>query len=87
VDDDKQRPMHTLSKPAQHSPLKIDGAMAAVLAWECRGDAIAAGAVYTGETPELPDEPKPERYTPGMAMNLERQTVPVGDLSGMSSLS
>jgi hypothetical protein len=48
---------------------------------------LPAGAVYTGDTPELPDEPKPERYTPGMAMNLERQTVPVGDLSGMSSLS
>jgi phage terminase large subunit-like protein len=48
VDDDKQRPMHTLSKPAQHSPLKIDGAMAAVLAWECRGDAIAGWCCLHG---------------------------------------
>jgi hypothetical protein len=35
--DDKERPMHTLSKPAAQSPHKIDGAMAAVLAWEARG--------------------------------------------------
>jgi predicted hotdog family 3-hydroxylacyl-ACP dehydratase len=40
--DDRERQMHTLSKPAFSSPLKIDGAMAAVLAWEALGDAISA---------------------------------------------
>jgi stage V sporulation protein SpoVS len=36
--------MHTLSKDRPDSPSKIDGAMAGVLSWEARGDAIAAGA-------------------------------------------
>jgi hypothetical protein len=36
--------MHTLQKDRDDSPNKMDGAMAAILAWECRGDAIAAGA-------------------------------------------
>lgn len=44
VRDDKGVAMYTLSKDRQHSPRKIDGAMAAVLAWEARGDAIASGA-------------------------------------------
>ena len=33
----------TISKEHPHSPRKIDGAMAAVLAYECRGDAVALG--------------------------------------------
>jgi hypothetical protein len=43
VFDDKHRQMHTLSKDRPDSPRKIDAAMARVLSWECRGDAIAAG--------------------------------------------
>jgi hypothetical protein len=44
VYDDDHRQMHTLSKDRPDSPRKIDAAMARVLSWECRGDAIAAGA-------------------------------------------
>jgi hypothetical protein len=44
VYDDEHRQMHTISKDRPDSPRKIDAAMAAVLSWEARGDAIAAGA-------------------------------------------
>jgi hypothetical protein len=44
VYDDQHRQLHTLSKDRPDSPRKIDAAMAAVLAWEARGDCIAAGA-------------------------------------------
>lgn len=44
VFDDDRRRMWTVSKDRPGSPRKIDAAMAAVLAWEARGDAIAAGA-------------------------------------------
>jgi hypothetical protein len=44
VYDDQGRQMHTLSKDRPDSPRKMDAAMAAVLSWEARGDAIAAGA-------------------------------------------
>lgn len=43
-DPDTQRFMHSISKDRPDSPRKIDGAMAAVLSWEARGDAIASGA-------------------------------------------
>jgi hypothetical protein len=42
-DDDRQQ-MHTISKDRRGSSLKIDAAMAAVISWEARGDAIQAGA-------------------------------------------
>jgi hypothetical protein len=44
VFDEKHRQMHTLAKESEDSPNKMDGAMAATLSWEARGDAIAAGA-------------------------------------------
>lgn len=44
VYDDQHRQMHSLSKDRSDSPRKIDGAMAGVLSWEARGDAIAAAA-------------------------------------------
>jgi hypothetical protein len=44
VFDDRGQQMHVLAKDRHDSPRKIDSAMADVLAWECRGDAIAAGA-------------------------------------------
>jgi hypothetical protein len=52
VRDDKGRLMHTISKDRHDSPHKMDGAMAGVLSWEARGDAIAAGAL---------DQPKRSR--------------------------
>jgi hypothetical protein len=86
VDDDRQRPMHTLAKPAHHSPLKIDGAMAAVLAWEARGDAIAARVVQTYEPSELPPEPQPARWEPGTALPADALLVPA-ESGPMGSLS
>lgn len=44
VFDEKHRQMHSIGKDKADSPRKMDGAMAAVLSWEARGDAIAAGA-------------------------------------------
>lgn len=44
VYDEDRRQMWTIGKDRPHSPRKMDGAMAAVLSWEARGDAIAAGA-------------------------------------------
>jgi hypothetical protein len=44
VFDDKHRQMHTIGKDSPDSPRKMDGAMAGVLAWEARADAIAKGA-------------------------------------------
>lgn len=42
--DDDGRKLHVIGKDRPHSPHKIDAAAAAVLSWEARGDAIAAGA-------------------------------------------
>jgi hypothetical protein len=42
--DDEGRPMYEISKDRPDSPRKMDAAMAAVLSWEARGDAIAANA-------------------------------------------
>jgi len=47
VRDDEQRPMHSLQKDRPNSPRKMDAAMAAVLSWEARTDAVAAGATKT----------------------------------------
>lgn len=43
VYDDEGRQMWTLCKESNQTPRKIDAAMAAVLSWEARGDAIASG--------------------------------------------
>jgi hypothetical protein len=47
VFDDQGVQMHTISKDRRGSKLKIDAAMAKVISWECRGDALAAGATKT----------------------------------------
>ena len=44
VYDDDHRQMHVIAKDRPDSPRKMDGAMAGVLSWEARGDAIAADA-------------------------------------------
>ncbi len=44
IKDDEGVPMYDLQKDRRGSSLKIDAAMAAILAWEARGDAIAADA-------------------------------------------
>jgi hypothetical protein len=43
--DEQGKPMWVIQKERPDSPQKIDAAMAAVLSWEARTDAIAAGAV------------------------------------------
>lgn len=45
--DDKGAPLWVLQKDTPDSPKKIDAAVAAVLAWEARTDAIAGGALMT----------------------------------------
>lgn len=44
--DDQGRPLWTIYKERADSPHKIDGAMAAILSWEARCDALAAGVAY-----------------------------------------
>ena len=41
--DEEGRPLWTIYKERPDSPLKIDAAMAAILSWEARGDALTAG--------------------------------------------
>lgn len=47
VKDEEGRPMMLIGKDRPGSPRKMDAAVACVLAWEARGDAIAAGAKAT----------------------------------------
>ena len=49
--DDQHRQMYVLSKDRPDSPRKMDGAVAGVLAWEARGDAIASGAKRKSKRP------------------------------------
>jgi hypothetical protein len=44
LEDDEGQPLFYLEKERRDSPEKIDIAVAAVLSWEARGDAKAAGA-------------------------------------------
>jgi hypothetical protein len=44
VKDEEGRPMMLIGKDRPESPRKVDGAVACVLAWEARGDAVAADA-------------------------------------------
>jgi hypothetical protein len=44
VKDEDGRPMYSIQKDRAGSPNKIDAAMAAVISWEARSDAITAGA-------------------------------------------
>lgn len=44
VRDDEDKPLWSIQKDRPDSTRKIDGAMAAVLSWEARGDAVASGA-------------------------------------------
>jgi hypothetical protein len=60
VKDDRERLMHTLSKDSIRSPRKIDAAMAAVLSWKARGDALEAGIVRLDGDPVMPPEPDPK---------------------------
>lgn len=71
VRDNNENKMHTLAKPAKDSSEKIDGAMAAVLAYEAAGDCVSHGPMRVdGDTVEDQREnPEPvrERWQPGTA--------------------
>ena len=45
--DDEGKPLWVIRKERSDSPFKIDAAMASVLSWEARTDAVAAGATST----------------------------------------
>lgn len=47
VKDDEGAQMHTITKDRPNSPRKVDAAMAGLISWEARLDAIAAGAKKT----------------------------------------
>lgn len=53
VRDDEQRPLWGIQKERPDSLLKIDAAMASILAWEARGDAVASGAAMAPEQPSV----------------------------------
>ena len=84
--DDNERPMHTLSKPSHMSPEKIDLAMAAVLAWEARGDCIAEGGVSFNAVEPDREPVRPLAWSPGEALpaHLLVGRPEVGPLGGMS---
>ena len=53
VKDEEGRPMMLIGKDRPGSPRKMDAAVACVLAWEARGDAIAADAKPTRRSSQL----------------------------------
>lgn len=85
IRDDHGVLMHSICKVSVASRAFIDLAMAGVLSWKARGDAIEAGVVVMDK--HQPREPEPvERWEPGHAPNMNRwgpaQTVgPMGSLS------
>jgi hypothetical protein len=83
--DDKERPMHTLSKDSVRSLRKIDAAMAAVLSWEARGDCIAGGGVFMDDIPTAEQRPAPQPWQPGRAsvgwLHPQNQVGPMGSMS------
>jgi hypothetical protein len=85
--DDKERPMHTLAKDSHRSPRKIDAAMAAVLSWEARGDCIAAGAVFLGDEVAPVEQPAPESWAPGRALDMRRVLSPESSVPPLGSMS
>jgi hypothetical protein len=83
--DDQGKPMLTLAKVSIESKDKIDAAMAAVISWKARSDAIEAGVVVMDEF--QPPTPEPEqRWEPGKALPAEALTG-AGSYGPMGSMS
>ena len=61
--------MHVLAKEARGSSRKMDGAVASVLSWECRGDAIAAGATVKRRSRALVSFQEGEARLPAAAVD------------------
>lgn len=75
--------MHTLSKDSVRSPRKIDAAMAALVSWKARSDAVELGVVplEKPKTEPVADEPVRPRWSPGEAPavnELPGEQVPAG---------
>jgi hypothetical protein len=51
--DERGQPLWVIRKDRHDSPNKIDYAMASVLSWEARTDAIASGVVLEAPDPVL----------------------------------
>jgi phage terminase large subunit-like protein len=51
--DAEGKPYYLIRKEREDSPFKIDAAMAAVLSWEARTDAVASGAEDSGHGPSF----------------------------------
>ena len=58
-DEETGRPLWLIRKERKDSPYKIDLAMASILSWEARKDAIAAGA--TNQTSVYDTRPEGEK--------------------------
>jgi hypothetical protein len=52
--DEEEKPLWILRKERPDSPNKIDLAMAGVLSWEAKNDAVAGGAVNRGRWKIIP---------------------------------
>jgi hypothetical protein len=82
VKDDKERLMHTLSKDSVRSLNKIDAAMAGVLSWKARSDALELGVVRLDGRPAEVAEPVAARgvWRPGDDVpSAEEWRQPGGD--------
>lgn len=83
--DDKGEHLWTVQKEREHSPLKIDAAVAAVLSWEARTAAIAAGALTSGQVRHVtasdldayfgPTEDAPDESTDVVLPPADREPV------------
>jgi len=49
IRDEDGEPLYTIAKEHKHSRRRIDIAMAAILSWEARNDALAAGVLQQGK--------------------------------------
>jgi hypothetical protein len=67
--DERQKPMHVITKLHEYSVLKIDGASAAVVSWEARSDAIRKG-VHLYDVEKQPEKPAPKGYEANFAPNV-----------------
>ncbi len=54
IRDDRGHQMWDIAKDRPGSPDKVDAAVAAIVSWECRGDAVAAGAKKTRKKLAIP---------------------------------
>lgn len=74
--DDKGEHLWTVQKEREHSPLKIDAAVAAVLSWEARAAAISAGALTAGAVRHVTASDLDDYYGPTEDAHAHEAVVP-----------